>query len=348
MKVSHYFEWEDAVTGGFAQSVNNQREILDRRGIDYTTDPTLDADLLHLNNMGPSSVYWAKRARRAGVPVLTHTHNTAADFRESFVFSNALSYPLKPYLAWAYGLADHLVCPSEHNQAVIAEYTETPSTVISNGFDGDRFAGYDDTDLRAEYLDRYGLEPPVVFMFGHVIKRKGLRTFVETARAMPDTDFAWFGYLNPTGGRFDRFLQPRETRNLVANSPDNCTFTGYIDDPRGAPAAGDVFFWPSKNENEGMALLEMMHCGIPPVVRSIPTYEWLEDGDACLKVDAGAGSGVETGAGSGVGAFVDPLRRLCEDEALREEIGTAAAETSEAFTLETVGDELVALYEHLV
>jgi len=340
MKVSHYFEWEDAITGGFAQSVNNQREVLDRRGVDYTTDPTVDADLLHLNNVGPRSVYWARRARRAGVPVLAHTHNTAADFRESFVFSNLLARPLKPYLAWAYGQADHLVCPSAHNQDVVAGYTDTPSTVISNGFDGDRFSGYDDADLRAEYLDRYDLDPPVVCMFGHVIKRKGLRTFVETARAMPDTDFAWFGYLNPTGGRFDRFLQPRETRKLVANSPDNCTFTGYIDDPRGAPAAGDVFFWPSKNENEGMALLEMMHCGLPPVVRSIPTYEWLEDGEACLKVDADGGDGVS--------AFVEPLRRLCADEALREEIGTAAAEQSEEFTLETVGEDLIALYERLV
>ncbi|PSP53616.1 glycosyl transferase family 1, partial [Halobacteriales archaeon QH_7_68_42] len=53
MKISHYFEGEGTVTGGFAQSVHNQREILDRHGIEYTTDPTLDADLLHLNNMGP-------------------------------------------------------------------------------------------------------------------------------------------------------------------------------------------------------------------------------------------------------------------------------------------------------
>ena len=335
MRVSHYFEGEGTVTGGFAQSVHNQRAILDRHGIEYTTDPTLDVDLLHCNNMGPRSVYWAKRARRAGVPVLAHTHNTAADFRDSFVFSNLLSYPLKPWLAYAYGQADHLVCPSEHNREVIAGYTDTPATVISNGFDGDRFTGYDDPDLRREYLERYDLEPPVVFMFGHVIKRKGLETFVETARAMPDTDFAWFGYLAPTGGRFDRFLQPRETRRLVGESPDNCTFTGYIEDPRGAPAAGDILFWPSHNENEGMALLEMMHCGVPPVVRAIPTYDWLDDGEGCLKVERES-------------EFVDAIRRLREDPDLRERVGAVAAERSEAFTLEAVGEELVGLYERLV
>ncbi|WP_248515587.1 glycosyltransferase family 4 protein [Salinarchaeum laminariae] len=333
MKVSHYFEWEGAITGGFAQSVNNQRTILDRRGVEYTTEPTLEADLLHLNNMGPRSIYYAKRARRAGVPVVAHTHNTAADFRESFVFSNVLAKPLRPYLAYGYSQADHLICPSAHNQDVIAEYTDTPSTVISNGFDADRFEGWDDPELRAEYLERYNLEPPVVFMFGHVIKRKGLRTFVETARAMPDLDFVWFGYINPAGGTLDKYLQPRETRQLVANSPENCTFTGYIEDPRGAPAAGDVFFWPSKNENEGMALLEAMHCGKPPVIRSIPTYEWLDDGEDCLKADE---------------EFVEPLRELCEDPERRDAIGSAAARTSEQFSLDTVGDQLVTPYEELV
>jgi len=334
MKISHYFEWEDTITGGFAESVNNQRTIMDRRGIEYTTAPDLDADILHLNNVGPRSIYYAKRAHRAGVPVVAHTHNTAADFRDSFVFSNLLARPLRPYLAYGYSQADHLICPSAHNQDVIRSgYTDTPSTVISNGFDAGRYEGWDDPDLREEYLDRYDLEPPVVFMFGHVIKRKGLRTFVETAEAMPDVDFVWFGYINPAGGTLDKYLQPRETRTLVANSPENCTFTGYIEDPRGAMAAGDVFFWPSKNENEGMALLEAMHCGKAPVIRDIPTYEWLADGEDCLKAEE---------------AFVEPLRRLCEDESLREDIGSAAAATSEQFSLEAVGDDLVALYERLV
>ncbi|MFC7194265.1 glycosyltransferase family 4 protein [Halosimplex aquaticum] len=172
-------------------------------------------------------------------------------------------------------------------------------------------------------------------MFGHVIKRKGLRTFVETARALPEYDFAWFGYLNPTGGRLDRFLQPRETRKLVEYSPENCTFTGYIEDPRGAPAAGDVFFWPSKNENEGMALLEAMHCGKPPVIRDIPTYEWLDDGEDCRKCATATD-------------FADAIARLCEDADERERIGANAAATTEQFTLDAVGEQLITLYDEVV
>jgi glycosyltransferase involved in cell wall biosynthesis len=329
MRVSHYFEWEAYVTGGHAQSVRNQREILDRHGIDYTTGPALDVDLLHLNNMGPRSVYHARRARKHGVPVLVHAHQTAEDFRESFALSNLLAKPLRPYLEYAYGHADHLVCPSEHNREVLETYTDAPKTVISNGFDPDRLEGFG--DLREEYLDRYDLEPPVIFNVGHVIERKGLASFVETARAMPDLDFVWFGYLNPTGGSLDALFRSRETTRLVGSAPENCTFTGYIEDARGAFAAGDVFFFPTKNENEGMALLEAMGCGKPPLVRDISTFEWLEDGHNCLKTET---------------EFTGEIERL-RDPDLRAEIGEHAAERSEAFTIDAVGDELVALYREL-
>ncbi|WP_135664316.1 glycosyltransferase family 4 protein [Halorhabdus rudnickae] len=331
MRISHYFEWEEYITGGHAQSVENQRTMLDRRGIEYTTEPDLDADLLHLNNMGPKSVYYARQARDVGVPVVIHTHQTAEDFRESFAFSNALARPMAPYLRWAYSFGDHLICPSEHNREVIAGYSDAPKTVISNGFDPGRLAGFE--SLREEYLDRYDLDPPVVFNVGHVIERKGLRSFVETARAMPELDFVWFGYLNPTGGGWvDGLLRSRTTTKLVENAPENCTFTGYVEDIRGGFAAGDIFFFPTKNENEGMALLEAMACGRPPLVRSIPTFEWLNDDEDCLKASQD---------------FTEPLERL-RDPVLRERIGRRAAERSEAFTLEAIGDDLVSLYRDVL
>jgi 1,2-diacylglycerol-3-alpha-glucose alpha-1,2-glucosyltransferase len=330
MKVCHYFEWEEFITGGQAQSVRNQRKMMDRHGVAYTTEPTLDADLLHLNNMGPRSIYLAKRAHRKGVPVVAHTHQTAQDFRESFALSNLLARPMKPYLSYAYSLADHLVCPSAHTAEVLDDYCETPRTVISNGFDPEKLEGY--ADLRDEYLDRYDLEAPVVFMVGHVIERKGLSAFVETARRLPDLDFAWFGYLNPGGGTVDRLLRSRETTKHVRRAPENCTFTGYVEDVRGAFAAGDVFFFPTKNENEGMALLEAMACGKPPVVRDIPTFEWLENGRNCLKADAD---------------FADPLGRVTGDDALRDELGEAAEAASTEYTLEAVSDDLVGLYRSL-
>ncbi|MEF8771974.1 glycosyltransferase family 4 protein [Halodesulfurarchaeum sp.] len=329
MYVSHYFEWESYITGGHKQSVLNQRKMLQRAGIEYTTDPDLDADLLHLNNMAPRSVFAAKRARSAGTPVVIHTHQTAEDFKGSFAFSDQLAKPLRPYLEYAYKLGDHLICPSEYNERTIAEYTKTPTTVISNGYDPEKIEGYE--TLRDTYLDRYDLSPPVVFNVGHVIPRKGLETFIKTAAALPELDFVWFGFLNPTGGTLDRVLRSRKTQRLVESAPENVTFTGYIEDIRGAYAAGDIFFFPTHNENEGMALLEAMAAGAAPVVRDIPTFEWLDDGTDCLKADT---------------EFVSPIVTLVNDEE-RARIATNAEAHSEEFTLDAVQSELVELYEHL-
>ncbi|ADJ14199.1 glycosyltransferase family 4 protein [Halalkalicoccus jeotgali] len=323
MKISHYFEFEDHITGGIRESVKNQRKMLRRLGIDQSMDPHLDSDALHLNLMGPRSVWYAKRARTRGVPVIAHTHVTAEDFGDSFRFTNALAKPLKPYLERVYGLADALICPSEYNRRLIEEYTDTPTTVISNGVDREKLAGF--AALESEYRERYDLSEPTVFAVGHVLKRKGLETFVETARRMPELDFAWFGPL-------DRSLKGRETKRLIDGSPENCTFTGYVEDIRGAYAAGDVFFFPTHEENEGIALLEAMSTGHPAVVRDIETFSWLTDGEDCLKT---------------AGSFERELEAL-KDPERREELGTNAARTSDSFALPETARQLEAVYEAVV
>jgi len=44
MKISHYFEFEDSVTGGIASSVKHQRKILEQRQINFTEKPDLSSD----------------------------------------------------------------------------------------------------------------------------------------------------------------------------------------------------------------------------------------------------------------------------------------------------------------
>lgn len=330
MKICHYFEWEKYITGGHQQSVKNQRKIMKRNNIDYTTKIDYSADILHLNNMGPRSVYAAKKARRKGIPVIIHTHQTSKDLKNSFLFFNAVARVAKPYLKYAYSLGDLLICPSEFNKKDIQNYSDKPKKVISNGFDPDKIEGFE--EFRGEYLERYDLDPPVVFNVGHVLRRKGLEDFVETAREMPDIDFVWFGYLNPLGEGSSSILQGRKTKKIVDNAPENCTFTGYIDDIRGAYAAGDIFFFPSRNENEGIALLEAMAAGKPLVIRDIETYSWLEHGENCLKADSN---------------FKEQIQKLRNEE-LREELGENARESSHKFRLKNVGEELIKAYREVL
>ena len=324
MKISHYFEFEDSVTGGIASSVKHQRKILEQTDIEFTEEPNPEYDILDINVPGPRSIFHALRARRKGTPIVMHSHLTAEEWEGgSFRFTNFLSTPFKYYLKFAYSLADHLICPSEYNRNLMENYTSTPKTVISNGVDKERLEGFE--NLREEYLEKYGLEPPVVFCVGLVLKRKGLRDFIETARIMPELDFVWFGYLHEN-------LKTKETKKMIDNSPENCQFTGYIEDIRGGFAAGDIFFFPTKEENEGISLLEALSCGKPVLIRDIEIFDWLEDGENCLKSK---------------GEFKKELEKL-KDKDLRQSIGAKAREKSKEFELDKVGDELVPVYKDLI
>lgn len=317
MKICHFFEFENYVSGGINESVRHQRKAMDIEGIEFTTEPDLGVDVLDINLMGPRSVVLALRAKKNGIPVVIHPHVTAEDFSGSFRFSTTLSTVLEPYLDRVYPLADRLVCPSAYNREIVSEYADC--TVITNGVDGEKLDGFE--DLREEYLERYDLSPPVVFCVGHVFKRKGLKDFVETAEAMPELDFAWFGPL-------DLGMKDRKTRKTVEESPDNVTFTGFVDDIRGGFAAGDVFFFPTFEENEGIALLEALYCGKPVLVRDIPVFDWLDHRVNCFKSDD----------------FTAALEEL-KDEQLRDELGNNARNAAEAFSIERVGKRLHTVYE---
>lgn len=125
----------------------------------------------------------------------------------------------------------------------------------------------------------------------------------------------------------------RATKRLIDESPANCTFTGFIEDVRGAFAAGDIFFFPTYEENEGIALLEAMAAGKPPAVRDIETFSWLTDGEDAVKADSDA-------------AFIEAIQRLQEANE-RERLGANACERSEPYHLDAVAPAYESLYKEV-
>jgi glycosyltransferase involved in cell wall biosynthesis len=198
---------------------------------------------------------------------------------------------------------------------------------VTNGVDLDSLAGFE--SLRDRYRDRFDLSGMVVFAVGNVFERKGLTTFCELAEAT-DYDFAWFGPYD-TGPHASSTV-----RGWVANPPENVVFTGWVDDKRGAFAAGDVYLFPTKNENQGIAVLEAMACGKACVLRRIPVFEeFYTDGHDCLMCDSFEG-------------FREALSRLENDPDLRRRLGENAQETAEAHSLARVGERLVEAYDDVL
>jgi glycosyltransferase involved in cell wall biosynthesis len=281
-------------------------------------------DLAHCNLVGPGTVAVAEHARRNGIPLVLHAHVTREDFAGSFRGSTAVGPILERYLRWLYSQADLVCCPSAYTKSVLASYpVDAPIRAITNGVDIDALAGYE--TLREPYRRHFDLEGPVVFAVGNAFERKGVSTFCRLA-ARTDYDFVWFGpydtgpYADPT------------VRRLVRSPPSNVTFTGWIEDVRGAYGAGDIGLFPTKVENQGIAVLEAMACGTAVVLRDIPVFEeFYTDGEDCLKCRT-------------LAEFEAALERLADDPELRQRLGENAKATARRHGLDRVRTELCDAY----
>ncbi|MFC7020582.1 MULTISPECIES: glycosyltransferase family 4 protein [Haloarcula] len=349
MRVLNYLELESRLDrSGIGTSVDHQRAALAETDVDVVTSPWRDGhpawalggkvafddpvfreyDVAHCNMIGPGSVAVARHAKRHDVPLVLHAHVTREDFRDSFRGSNLVAPALGEYLKWFYSQADLVLCPSEYTKGVLEDYpVDAPIRPITNGVDVDALEGFELT--REEYRERYDLDGMVVFAVGNVFERKGLTTFCELAEAT-DYDFAWFGPYD------DGPQASAAVRRWTSDPPANVTFTGWIDDIRGAYGAGDVYLFPTKNENQGIAVLEAMACGKAVVLSDIPVFrEYYEDGHDCLIC-------------ADRSEFEDALERLEADPDLRRRLGENAKATTREHGLERVGERLVETYEEVV
>jgi glycosyltransferase involved in cell wall biosynthesis len=347
LRALNYLELESELDrSGIGTATDQQRAALSRTDVDVVTSPWRgggparaslsalrgrgpfdDYDLAHCNLVGPASVAVARHARRNGLPLILHAHVTREDFAESFRGSTAVGPVLGRYLRWFYSQADLVLCPSAYTKRVLESYpVDAPILPVTNGVDAESLSGFE--TLREEYRERYDLDGMVVFAVGNVFERKGLTTFCELARAT-DYDFAWFG-------PYDAGPHASKTvRRWVENPPENVTFTGWIDDVRGAFGAGDVYLFPTKNENQGIAVLEAMACGKAVVLRDIPVFEeFYTHGHDCLKCSTPA-------------EFERALDLLARDDALRRRLGENARETAAEHDLDRVGETLAAAYREV-
>lgn len=327
MKACHYIELESPkLAGGIATSAKQQRKALDEEGVNWTGDPSEDYDVLHLNALGPLSIYQMIKAKLKGKKVIYHTHTTVEDFEGSFKFSQAFSPLYSFYTRIVYNSSDLLISPSPYTKDLLKDKgVDTEIEVITNGYDREKLDGFE--ELEAEVREKYDAEGFTVVNLACVFERKGIDEYIHAARQLEEVNFVWFGKIFS--------YSPRETKKKVENAPENLEFAGFVDDKREAFALGDVFFFPSHDEHQPVALQEASYCAMPILLRDIPQYEgWFEDGENCLKADSKEG-------------FVEELKKLKQDEELREKIAEGAKKESEKHSLDRVGEQLKNVYHRL-
>ncbi|CCQ34820.1 sulfoquinovosyltransferase protein [Halorhabdus tiamatea SARL4B] len=348
MRVLNYLDFERYLgSSGITTAASHQRRALAGRGVEVETSPWdgrnpltaslsnlgtdsvwTDFDVAHCNLIGPGSIAVARHAKRQDIPLILHSHVTREDFQESFRGSNQISKPLGRYLRWFYSQADLVLCPSEYTRRVLESYpVSAPIRPMTNGVDLDALDGYE--KFQASAREKHDLDGVVVFAVGQVFERKGLTTFCRVAQQTP-YDFAWFGPYSTSP------LASKTVKRWTQNPPENVTFTGWVEDIREAYGAGDIYLFPTKTENQGIAVLEAMAAGKAVVIRDIPVFEeFFTDGEDCLKAETDA-------------EFREAVERLAENPELRERLGENARETAEQHSLDRVGEELVSVYRALL
>lgn len=330
MKVCLYLELENRLKySGIGTAIANQRKALSLNGVEYTSKLNHNEfDIIHINIIGPKSLYIAKKMKRKGKKVILHAHVTADDFRNSYMFSNLIAPFLKAYLTYYYNQADLVLCPSEYTKGVLEGYgVKKEIRVISNGIDTEKFQFSD--RKRTEFRRKFNINGISILSVGHVFIRKGISTFIGVGRNFPDNKFLWIGK------RYKKLEELRVSR-IVNNAPNNVNFLEYIEDIVSAYSGSDIFFFPSFCENQGIVLLEAAACQRPILVRDIPTYNsWLDDGVNCLKAKTDD-------------EFREKLKILIEDEQLRKRLAENAYNLSQEHSLKNVGAKLKGIYEYVL
>lgn len=311
---------------GVGQAILHQRKVLEAVGVQVDTHLTDSAAAVHINTVFPDSVLAALWARRHKVKVIYYAHSTMEDFRRSFRGSNLLAALFKKWIIFCYGLGDVILTPTEYSKRLLKSYgLNKPIYSVSNGVDTDQFCP--SAARREAFRKKYYLSQsePVVISVGLMIERKGILDYIALARKLPDVRFFWFGHTKS-------WLLPRKVREAIKRAPPNLTFAGYIEQEelKNAYCGADLFAFLSKEETEGIVVLEALASQIPVLLRDIPVYEgWLEDGKSVYKASSQDG-------------FLLAVTEILAKQ--RPDLSAAGRKAAEDRSLKAVGNRLKELY----
>ncbi len=332
MKIKLYFENEKGISkSGIGKALEHQMKALSLNHVEFTKDhDSKDYDVLHVNTTFPGSIMEIKQARKMKKAVVYHAHSTEEDFRDSFAFSNTLSPLWKKWLIYLYSMGDCIVTPTEYSKKVLEGYgIQKPIYAISNGIDIHRFE-YDQQKVN-QFKEFFHIQEgeKVIISVGWLFERKGFDTFCEVACRMPEYTFIWFGDKNLS-------MPSNNIRKWIENKPKNVILPGYIagDVILGAYMGADLFFFPSREETEGIVVLEALAAKCKVLVRDIPVYDgWLFDHKNCYK-------------GKSLEAFIDLIPKIIDNQL--PDLTEEGYHTAQERGFEAIGKQLIQVYEKAI
>ena len=299
MKVLLYTEGKKSISkSGLGKAIKHQMRALELAGVDYTTNPKDDFDILHINTYFPYSYSFALRSKKKGKKIVYHAHSTEEDYKDGFILAKQTSKAFKKWLIKCYSLGDVIVTPTPYSKSLLDTYGMNRKIyAISNGIDIERFKHNEELALKFRKTYGYKKSDKVIIGVGLYIERKGIVDFVELAKRMPSYKFIWFGY-SPLAAA------TKAVRTAVNTKLPNLYFAGYVSSEMiiGAMSGCDLYLFPTLEETEGIPIMEACAAKIPALIRDIPVFsEWLEDGVNVYKA-------------KDINDFEDKIKKILEGE----------------------------------
>lgn len=341
MKVNFIMDLEKSLVGsGVYNSAIRHAKQLKSFGINVDINGNNPPyDIYHFQTALPQSLLKAKiLAKRINrkYKILMTGHTTIEDFRNSFLFSNKIDFALIPYLTKYYSYADYLIAVSDYNRSILLRYGYDPNSIriISNGID----LSLNRRNLKLRTLARNKLqledEELLILSVGLCIYRKAPDVFSEVAALTPDHRFMWIGKYLPLGTIAHSLYLRTYFQN--ARKMSNLNFTGYVSKStlEALWNAADIFLYVSREENQGIALLESIAYGNVPVVRDHPVFNWLTNDYDCLK-------------GNTPVEFSNHIHRLASRKTLRTTLMQQGQQTLQEHDIQKSIKNLADLYSEL-
>lgn len=266
---------------GVGQAIIHQKKALEKNGVTVCSRLHTESEIVHINTVLPDSLWAVWAARRAGKKIIYYAHSTMEDFKKSFKGSDLLAPLFKRWIIFCYQKGDVIITPTDYSKKLLESYgIQQPIYALSNGVDTDLFATATEKDN--SFWEKFGIEKgkKVVISVGHLIERKGIMEYIELAKTMENVEFLWLG---DTGSP----LIPKKIAKAIHSAPKNLHFLGYVEQNMLCEiyAQADAFVFLSKEETEGIVVLEALSSGTPTILWDIPAYrEWLQDGKNVYKV----------------------------------------------------------------
>ena len=271
-------------------------------------------------------------ARRRKLPLIGtyHTSVDSREYRAHWKMHHGLfDKGMKSYIDFFYRRCDLVSVPtSAYADEVAALGLNYPTQVISNGIDLKKFPDVDCQEIRDRYPGK------IVLSVGRIAREKNLMFLLEAWPQLQDEAHLVMIGGGPMEVQVRRYAKEQGLKNihLLGMIPhEDLILSGYH-------RAADVFVMTSMIETQGLALMEAQAAGLVSVgVNAGGTKDLIVDEKNGLLVEPGDLDG-----------FVDAIRRVLGDDALRDRMRDATLREIEKHDLRNVAGEWEEVYEGLL